>query len=473
MEQVKMTTEFDRYGEGIVGKYQIPGLALGLSQEGTVVAEKGFGYRDTEKGLPLSSDTVFGIGSITKSFTCAAILQLQERGKLSVHDPVVKHLPEFKTPVDSYTQEITIHHFMTHTSGLPPLPTLFGALRRSMERDAEAEGTTAPAIPLPYLDTHEQYLDSLAAQNYDFLGAPGEEFSYSNDGYSLLGIIVERTSGLSYEQYIKENILEPIGMKNSVFHLEELDRHEDVASLYNSRPEGDRTIVYESNLPWDAPPMRAAGFLKSTVNDMLKYADVFLHRGVAGSRRILSPESVELMTTPHVRCDYDRYYGYGFMIVPDFYGYKLVEHGGSIKGVSAQMAMLPELGLAGVAFANLNGVPSETVLRKALTVGLGKPLDASHSIIPVADLSEERLKEYEGMFPSGEGALYRFYVEDGSLRLEAAGFPRSALTPHEEDWFSVRLNDIDFRVRFIRDADNRIFKVAFGFRQIVKAKDGV
>jgi CubicO group peptidase (beta-lactamase class C family) len=116
-------------------------------------------------------------------------------------------------------------------------------------------------------------------------------------------------------------------MHQSVFHYEELNGHEDIATLYNSRKKEDETIVFESNNPWDAPSMRAAGFLKSTINDMLKYAEIFRNEGRVGDAQILSPESVELMTTPYIQCEYGRYYGYGLIITPDFFGYKLVDHG--------------------------------------------------------------------------------------------------------------------------------------------------
>ena len=99
---------------------QIPGVAIGLAKDGELFYGKGFGYRDVEKQLEVTIDTVFATGSITKSFTCVAIMQLQEAGKISVHDPVKKYLPNFRLKHGS-TEQITIHHFMTHTSGIPAL----------------------------------------------------------------------------------------------------------------------------------------------------------------------------------------------------------------------------------------------------------------------------------------------------------------------------------------------------------------
>ncbi|NHM31304.1 serine hydrolase domain-containing protein [Neobacillus terrae] len=479
MVQKTITREFEQYCNEIVEKYEIPGFSIGLAKEGELFYEGSFGYRDVEKQLPLSSDTVFGIGSVTKSFTCIAILQLQEAGRLSVHDPVVKYLPEFKTPNDEYTKQITIHHFMTHSAGLPPLPTLFSALRKSIENDPKFEdqknnselenANAAQETPIPTpVDTYEELLETLAKQEYTLLGAPGTEFSYSNDCYALLGAIIERLTGMSYERYTKEYILDPAGMNNSVFHLEELNNHDDISSLYNSRKKDDETIIFVSNNPWDAPAMRAAGFLKSTVNDMLKYTEIFRNQGKVGNEQILSPESVELMTTPYIQCEVGRFYGYGLMITPDYFGYKLIEHGGSIKGVAAQMNIIPELGLTGVSLANLAGVPSTKLLYNAIADYLGKSVHASHLSYREIERSEEELKQYEGVFASGEGAKYKLFFENGNLYLSGEGIDPTAIIPFDDDSFIVNFRESQMSLRFVRDKEQKIIRAAFGFRQTPK-----
>ena len=479
MKQETITREFDQYCDEIVKKYQIPGFSIGLAKDGELFYENGFGYRNVEKKLPLSSDTVFGIGSVTKSLTCVAILQLQEAGKLSVHDLVIKYLPEFKTPNDEYTQKITIHHFMTHSAGLPPLSTLYSALRKCIENDPKFEdeknekgeelAISDKEIPKPAtVETYEDLIEIISNEEYTLLGAPGTQFSYSNDCYSLLGLIIERVSGISYEQYIKDYILKPACMNNTVFHLEELDEHQDISCLYNSRKKDGETIIFESNNPWDAPPMRAAGFLKSTVNDMLKYSEIFRNNGRIGEAQILSPESVELITTPYINCDNGRFYGYGVMITPNFFGYKLVEHGGSIKGVAAQMNIIPELGLTGVSLANLASVPSTKLLFSAFGDYLGKPVNVSHFDVKVIDLSIDELKEYEGEFVSGEGQNYRFHVEKDELQFSTAGIDPISVKPIGGDMFLFNFREDDCIFRFVRDEDSKIIRIAFGYRQIPK-----
>ncbi|WP_313891088.1 serine hydrolase domain-containing protein [Psychrobacillus sp.] len=479
MKVENMSKEINQYCTEIVEKYKIPGFAIGLEKDGELLWGKGYGYRDVEKELPMTSDTVVGIGSVTKSFTCVAIMQLQEAGKLSVHDPVVKYLPEFKTPDEAQTKQMTIHHFMTHTAGLPPLPTLLAALKNSIVNDPRLEGSEESAEEaelkkkIPSVETYEELFAYIAEQKYELLGVPGEEFSYSNDCYALLGTIVERVSGQTYEEYVKKNILEPCGMKNSVFHLRELDGHEDYATLYNSQVKDGETVVYESNNPWDAPSMRAAGFLKSTVKDMLKYAGIFSNGGKVGDSQVLSNESVEQMSTPFIECAPGRYYGYGLMITPDFFGYKLVEHGGAIKGVAAQMNTIPELGLTGMSLTNLGGVPSTKLLFSAFADYLGKSVTDTHIVFEEIEQSSDSLQEYEGEFLSGEGSKTRFHVKDEKLCISSEDFDSLELKSVGNDSFTLLFRESEIPIVFVKNEEGAIIRVALGFRQIPKVKSEV
>ncbi|PAD20842.1 serine hydrolase domain-containing protein [Terribacillus saccharophilus] len=471
MKQETEVREFERFSDEILKKYKVPGFAMGLAKDGELCYENEFGHRDMEAELPLSADTVFGVGSITKAFTATSILQLQENGKLSVKDHVTKFLPEFRTPNEEYTKQMTIHHLLTHTSGLPPLLTLIAAIKRSMEKDPKfgEDQQESPLDAIREIDTYKELMDSIANTEFALLGEPGTEFSYSNDAYALLGAIIERVSGMPYEQYVQENILEPAGMHNSGFHYKTMNGHEDIAVLYNMREQDGEEIVFRSNNPWDAPAMRAAGFLKSTVNDMLKFTEIIRNSGEVGNVRILSPESVELMTTPHIKCGHGSYYGYGLNIIPDFFGYKLIHHGGDIKGVTAQMNILPELDLTGISLANLAGAPSSKLLFSAFaSQHLDKSLDASHLNVEVVELDLESLKEFEGTFISGDGMINEFYVEDGRLHLATAGMPAVVLDPIGDDQFLLTIREMDSTIRFVRDKDKKIHRIEFVLRQIQK-----
>lgn len=466
--------DFKQYCDEMLKKYNVPGFAIGLAKESEWNYKKEFGFRDTEAKLPLSPDTIFGVGSLTKAFTAVAILQLQEKGKLNLNDPVINYLPEFKTPNEVQTKQITIHHFLTHTSGIPPLATLMGAVKKSMEKDLSLEENQQQEDPLDAIqaiDTYAELMDTIAKTAFTPIGVPGTEFSYSNDAYALLGAIIERISGKPYELYVQENILEPAGMHHSGFQLEDLE-YEDIAVLYDTQQKDDEEMIVRSNNPLDAPAMRAAGFLKSTVNDMLQFAEIIRNDGMVGDMRILSPESVASMTTPYIECEKGTCYGYGLMIIPDFFGYKLIQHGGDIKGVAAQMNILPEIGLTGISLANVAGAPSSKLLFGAFASYLGKPIDATHLNVEFVDLALESLKEFQGTFISGDGLKIEFYVEDDSLHLAATGLADAVLHPIGDDQFLFTMKEMDSIIHFMRDEDKQIDRIEFAFRQIPKVEEG-
>jgi len=468
--QVAMSA-FEGYAKGLIQKYQIPGTAIGFAQNGVPVYEKGFGYRDLERGLPVTMDTVFGVASVTKSFTCVAILQLQEQGKLSVHDPVVKYLPEFSTPTDD-TEKMTIHHFMTHSAGIPPLPSLIYAKKRSLDLDPAPNDYPGLTIDKDDkhepIDTYEQLMEFIAGLEFDLLGEPGTQFSYSNDSYALLGTIVQRVSGISFEKFVKDNILVPCGMEHTCFEIDELKDYDNITSLYAARKVEGGLEVYESPVWWESPSMRGAGALKSTVNDMLKYAEIIRNNGKVGDNQILSKESVELMTTPYIECSPGRFYGYGFMITPDYHGGTLVEHGGNLKAIASQICIIPERGITGMILTNLAGVPATTIMSGALNDIEGRAVDATPIPYTKHELSAEELKDYEGNYTSSEGMSLSITIGDGVLEFFTQGtsFPIQCIGP---DLFLAIVQDQSELIRFVRDETGEIERVAYHMRQFPKA----
>jgi CubicO group peptidase (beta-lactamase class C family) len=467
--QVTMSA-FEVDAQGLIDKYQIPGTAIGFAHNGEPIYDKGFGYRNVEQKLPVTMDTVFGIASVTKSFTCVAIMQLQEQGKLSVHDPVVKYLPEFSTPTDA-TEKMTIHHFMTHSAGLPPLPSLIYAKKRSLDKDPHANDYPGLTInkddDQPPIDTYEQLMEFIAGLEFNLLGEPGTEFSYSNDCYALLGTIVQRISGISFEQFVKEYILEPCGMDHTCFEIEELKDYENITSLYAARKVENGMEVYESPVWWESPSMRGAGALKSTVNDMLKYAEIVRNNGKVGDKQILSAESVKQMTTPYIECSPGRFYGYGFMITPDYHGATLVEHGGNLKAIASQLCIIPERGITGMILTNLAGVPATTIMSGALNDLENRPVDALPFPTVKHDLSPEQLDDYVGTYASNEGMGLSITVQEGELDLnvQGASFPIKCVG---EDLFLAIVKDQTELIRFIRNTEGQIKRIAYHMRQFPK-----
>ncbi len=270
---------FEEFASRYIAAYGVPGIAVGVANRGEMVYWKGFGWRDRERQLPVTPDTLFGIGSITKSFTAVAVMQLIEQGKLRTSDPVRKYLPELRIGRDTAIAEsITIHHLLTHTTGTPPLPSLIYCMLTSMRADPSMADHPGAArfADAKALDCYTDFEEFLAGLDVAPLANPGAVFSYLNDGWALLGEIVTRISGLQYEDYVSEHILKPAGMTRSTFRLETLLAVDDVATLYAGKPGSDAPEDVAASPAWlDSKVMCAAGFLKSSVRDMLRYLDIY------------------------------------------------------------------------------------------------------------------------------------------------------------------------------------------------------
>ena len=170
-----------------------PGAAVAVVQDGVVVHRQGYGLANLEWQIPIQPDTVFRLASITKQFTATAILMLQEQGKLRVDDPLTKFLPTYPTS----GHEIQVHHLLNHTSGIKSYTSIEGWFPNKIVHDM----------------TPQALCDAFAQIPFDF--KPGTQYLYNNSGYHLLGMIIEQVSGVSYAQFMQENIFQPLGMHHS------------------------------------------------------------------------------------------------------------------------------------------------------------------------------------------------------------------------------------------------------------------
>lgn len=459
-------TLFEQEAEKFTEKHQIPGANLGINYQGKPLYYHGFGYRNKAKQLPLDKDTIFGIASMTKSFAAVAIMQLQDAGKLSVHDQVIQHAPEFKLPSGGKTDEVTIHHLLTHTSGLPPIAVHNLARKRSIDQDPTAKdyGLDVTKITGDSVDTDTELMEALGALPDQVLADPGEAFSYSNEGYGVLGAIVKRVSGVSFETFVEENILKPVKMSRSFFDVSEIESRDNVTMLYAQKRKNDKKIVYETPLWWDAPAMRAGGYLKSTVKEILAYLEIFRNKGVVNGVRILSEASVAEMTEPHVEFEPGRYYGYGLRVIPDYYGYKMIEHSGGLKGVSSHMTVVPERGLTGVVLTNLSDVPAATLLKGAMNVLFEKDFTTSHLTYETYSMDQAKLPICVGTYTSTEGMRVEIALENGKLGVVRDG-KFAPLQAIGEYIFLTETNDV---VKFIVDKKQGNVRIGYGSRQIAK-----
>ena len=228
---------------------KIPGVAVAVSENGKVIYEQGFGKSNLETNEMITPETIFGVASITKSFTALAIMKLVEKGQVHLNDPVNKHLPTFRLRDYDAIEDIQIHHLLSHTTGIP-------TIQRKEQID--------------HFTDHLQYLSELSLQP---IGAPGEYFCYNNDLFLLLGAIIEKVTGDNYKEFIKKEIFIPQNMERTTFQLDELMQFDNVATPYII--EGNKQL----ECAWPRLGNYAVGGgIRSTVKDLLKYGSIYLDR---------------------------------------------------------------------------------------------------------------------------------------------------------------------------------------------------
>lgn len=407
--------QFEKQTEALMEKYHIQGVMVAMQKEGEIVYDKGFGYRDVENKRAPTLETVFGIASLTKSFTCVGIMQLVEAGKIDLHAPITTYIPQFIIPDKDALAEMTVHHFMTHSSALPPLPSLDYAMERAWNEEGMVDHKESHEDAIP-LQTYEQLIAFIDEANVQLLGKVGEPFSYSNDAYGLLGLVIENVSGIPYESYLEEHVFSPCDLVHTHFLISDYKEDAQLTTCYETHDEADGSVtVYRVQDWWDAPPMRATGFLKSTAADMLQYSKLYMHDGLVDGVRILSADSVKAITTRHLQMDPLNDYGYGFSMPHDFFGKQLLEHGGSLQSVSAKFGIIPEEELSVIVLANTSGFASTKVLRSLLNVYAGRELNALPFTLGSYEVAAADIASYLGRYKSGEGMDLTFRLENEQL----------------------------------------------------------
>lgn len=405
--------QFEDYVSRLMAEQGAPGLAVAIAKGDEVIYTKAFGQRSKQSDLPVTSDTIFGIASITKSITGIAIAQLVEQGLMSYSDPVNKYLPEFKLPGGG-GEDVTIHHFLTHTSSMPPLPALGISIRGNTVPDKTSlkEGEKAEDKDEPRINTYTELIDYIAKHECELFGKPGEYFSYSNDAYAMLGAIVMRVSGMTYSEYVREHIFKPLGMNRSFLNFEEMREHQNVTDLYWKNE--DEEIQESTN--WQvAPPYLACGWIKTCATDLIRVFQMLANRGQYKGNRLLKPQSVaDNVSMNHQFSLYDSY-GHGLRVRTDYHGVTLVEHGGALKGVSSNAGYVPEKGISAVVLCNLSAVPVAKVWLAAVNLALDLPVETPRAVYKAKDWDLANVQRFTGPYKSGEGAEFDIVIEEGEL----------------------------------------------------------
>ena len=468
-----MTEGPDEFARRWMRRWKVPGASIAVVENGRPTFSRGYGFRDRKARLPATPRTVYGLASVTKSFTAMAILRLEEEGNLSTGDPVVRHLPEFGTPDPRATRRITIHHFLTHTSGLPPLPSIYYTSVRSRGRDLPFDPRVARRVGIDPdhapIDTYEEMMEFLRTTPYRLLGPPGRYFSYSNEGFGLLGAVIERASGQSHESYLEEEVLRPAGMRSTTYDSGVLFRFPEVTTLYSPRRTGARHGFVPSEEWWNDSCLRASGGLRSNVQDLARYVELYLNDGRVEGERILSSASIRKMTAPHVEVVPGVSYGYGVEVRPDYHGTPLVFHSGGLPGVSSFFVAAPRATCR----------RSRPDQRRGGLFSPGPDGGDQRAAGPTSrDLARRRSAPGDARPPSagvrlagtarGRGFWVRSTALRDSLRFDFHGIETTArglrLRPAGRDRFVLRFGGQDGQVRFERDRRGRIWALFLGSR---------
>lgn len=420
----------DRFVESSMNAQAIPGIALAITGRDGLLATRNYGFANLEAGIPVSDETLFESGSIGKTFTAVLTLQLAEEGVIDLHAPVTDYLPWFA--VRSRFEPITIHHLLSHTSGLIGGSDFSPGQRYEVWALRETD----------------------AAQ-------PGVKGRYSNVAYKVLGLVLETVSGKTYRQLVEERILAPLGMTQAAGAItDELRRQLAVgyADFYSDRPwrpeHGFVPAVWLETNTGD-------GCLAATAADQAAFLRMLLNGGVGPNGRILSEESFALMTAQHTELFGDVPYGYG-LYVGERDGRRRIGHGGGMVGFVASMIGDVESGIGVVVFTNSlreTDDIAEFALQCAIAALSGEALPEPPAP-PAIDLAS-----YAGDYRDG-ASLLSVAVDDGTLFL-TRGDERITLDPlghpPESDVFLSRHPDFElFPLRFERDEAGRVNGLVHG-----------
>jgi len=401
--------------EQIVRSYadnkQFMGSVL-VARDGRVLLDKGYGYADLEWNIPNDPDTIFRLGSVTKQFTAAAILLLEERGKLKTSDPVSAYLPD----APGAWTKITIFNLLTHTSGIPNY-------------------TEFPDLPTFKLlaTTPAQLVARFEARPLDF--QPGEKWAYSNSNYALLGLLIEKVSGQSYQDFLQQNIFTPLKMSHSGYDSNAaIIPHR--ASGYTPGPHGPQHAGYtDMTVPY------AAGALYSTTRDLKLWEDA-LYGG-----RLLSAASLKKMTTPFLN-------GYAFgLAVGQPGGHTVFSHSGGIEGFNTYLAYYPDEKMTVVVLGNLNGDAPDRIGGQLAAVAHGQTIVLASERHEIA-VDPHILATYVGNYELVPGFVLAVTLEGGQLMTQGTGQPKIPIFAEGPTRFFPKV--VDAEIEFTKDRNGAV-----------------
>jgi CubicO group peptidase (beta-lactamase class C family) len=392
--------------------YKFNGSAL-VAKNGVILLNKGYGYRNATDKVANNEQTIFQLGSVTKQFTSAVILKLQEEKKLSVSDKLSKYFPGYPKG-----DSITIEQLLTHTSGI---------YNYTNDQKFMANEVTKSA-------NREMMMALFKDKPLDF--SPGSSWSYSNSGYSLLGYIIEAVTKKPYEQAVRKYIFTPLKMTHSGFDFTHLKSNEKAIGYFklNDKEKVEAPIV-------DSSVSFSAGAIYSTIGDL------YLWHKALQKNSILSREQQEKAYTP-----VKNRYGYGWSI-DSIEGKRRVSHGGGIHGFITTIARVPEDDICIVLLSNASNTTVGEISKSIFAILYGKEYELPKERTEIK-LPEEKLKEYVGEYELNKDLHVVISLKEGALVAIPTGQKTEILYAEKEDLLFVKSQDI--QLEFTRNEKKEI-----------------
>jgi CubicO group peptidase (beta-lactamase class C family) len=344
-EGVRLRTEIEELAQTVTGSFGVAGLAIGIVR-GEQVYARGFGVKDIRTLEPVTADSLFHLASISKTFVATGIMQLVERGQLDLDSPVVHYLPDFILDDERYRQ-MTVRQMLSHTSGMP---------------DTDDYGWDRPEEDDQAL---ERYVHSLV--NEKLIASAGEKFAYSNVAYEVLGLLIARCSGQSFEDYIEQSLLRPLGMNSSTFLKTQ------VAPEHGTTP---HIVLPPTVVSSEYPYNRAhapSSTLHSSTRELCSWAAMNLNQGELQGRRILQAAGFEQLWHPYQQTgpDHPNEFAGLSWFIDTYRGQRRLRHDGVDVGFQSDLVMLPEQSLAVTVLSNTIPTPMNVITNTIVDLLLG------------------------------------------------------------------------------------------------------
>lgn len=404
--------------EARVREKKLPGVSVAIRGRDGVLFEKGYGFADAGAGRAIDANTVMGIASMSKSFTTLSLAILEAEGKFSFDDPVVKYFPKFRVPGNPI-EDVTCRHLAMHTTGIPPMEPLEWsiAMNTSGERVDKWQDELKRSSP-NQMNTIDQIIDYIALGRYPTLGQAGEQMSYSNEGYAILSYIVDKASGTTLENFLKERVFGPVGMTRSVLDLDGSEAKKiasdgNITRLYGADEDGNLTV----DDSWSVlPPFRGCACVKSTAHDAARYYQCLADWGKIDGKQAIPEKAVDILIGKSFPVGEKAFYCYG-LNKREKLGHVICEHAGGLHGVSTFGGLLLGEGYGITALCNKGDEDTDDLCWMMYNYLMGRPLEEDHRWLHPAPYGFSEPEMVTGSYICHEGVpvIVEIKLKDGKL----------------------------------------------------------